>query len=231
MKKGENKKQKKALARRSEAKRERAAQAGQWSQEIVAIRHGRTYPIVGCWAQQDWQESGLAHVIIARRQPDGRLVFGDYMVDYYCLGMKNCFARGNVSLDRFARDILPKIMPDGAAEAISSSLAHELIYGSIEYAARWGFAPHPDFEFAQEVLDAPALHTQRGNVTFGKDGKPFYINGPRDDARAIVDQLARSAGVDNFEYMVMLGDHLDELAASETPPTTSDGTADSTDRA
>jgi hypothetical protein len=229
MKKGD-KKQQKASARRNQAKRERAALDGQWSQEIAAIHHARTYPIAGCWVQPGWQENGLAVVVVARRQPDGRLVLGNYEVDYYCLGVKNCFGRGNVSLDWFEKKLLPKVMPDGVAEPIAPALAHELIYGSIAYAARWGFAPHPDFEFAQEVLDAPALRPQGSNVTFGKDGKPFFISGPNDDAGAVVAQLERSAGAGNFAY-VPVDEALLAPPASETPPTTADGTADSTDRA
>jgi hypothetical protein len=178
---------------------------------MMTIRHARTFAILGCWAQPDWRETGLAVVVVARSQPNGRVVFGNYMVDYYCLGVKDCFARGDVSLNRFHSEILPDIIPGGVAESISVELAHELIYGSIEYAALWGFAPSPDFEFAQEVLDPPALHPARGNVTFGKDGKPFFINGPRDDARAVVDQLARTAGVGNFDFLVMVGDNPEEV--------------------
>lgn len=210
MKKGE-KKQQKALARRSEKKRERAAQAGERSREIVAIRHARIYPLLGCWVQPDWQESGLAVVVVARRQPDSRIVFGTYLVDHYCLGVKNCFARGNVSFDRLMKEILPQVIPGGVPHAISPDLAHEIVYGGIEYAARWGFRPHPDFDLAQGVLDLPAQHPQRGNVTFGKDGKPFYISGPDDDARAIVDQLERTAGPGNYEYLMMIGDPMDDL--------------------
>ena len=215
MKKGEKKKQQKALARRTEKKKEKAAQASQWSREIVTIRHARTFPILGCWVRPDWRETGLAVVVVARSQPNGRVVFGNYMVDYYCLGVKDCFARGDVSLNRFRSEILPEIVPGGVVEPISVELAHELVYGSIEYAARWGFAPHPDFEFAQEVLDPPDMHARRGEVTFGKDGKPFFVNGPNDDERAIVAQLERTAGAGNFDYLVMFGDNLDGIEDAE----------------
>lgn len=216
MKKGEKRKRQKTLARRTESRKAKATAATQWSQEIAAIHHARTYPILGCWVRPDWRETGLAVVVVARSQPNGRVVFGNYMVDYYCLGVKDCFARGDVSLKRFHEEILPDIIPGGAAEPISVDLAHELVYGGVEYAARWGFAPHVDFEFAQEVLDPPAMRARRGEVTFGRNGKPFFVNGANDDARAVIAQLEKTAGAGNFDYAVAFGDNLEEL--EEEPP-------------
>jgi len=36
----------------------------------------------------------------------------------------------------------------------------------------------------------------------GDDGKPFYIAGPYDHARAIVDKLIRRLGPDGFHYII-----------------------------
>ncbi|HCJ33979.1 MAG TPA: helix-turn-helix domain containing protein, partial [Ktedonobacter sp.] len=42
-------------------------------------------------------------------------------------------------------------------------------------------------------------------LTFGKDGKPFFVAGPRDNAARIVKQLEKTAGPGNFDYVAMLG--------------------------
>jgi hypothetical protein len=45
------------------------------------------------------------------------------------------------------------------------------------------------------------------SFTFGKDGKPFYISGPRDTperSRAIVDRLMERCGPGRFDYLVVL---------------------------
>jgi len=73
-------------------------------------------------------------------------------------------------------------------------------------AKRYGFEPHPDFSLASNVLDPPGTHPSEQQLEFGKDGKPFFIAGPYDDAHAIVTKLARTAGEGNFHYMVSWGD-------------------------
>ena len=96
--------------------------------------------------------------------------------------------------------------------SISPVLAHEIVYGGIEYAAQFGFRPHRDFKLSQRVLDPPEAHPRAGTVEFGKDGKPFYISGPYDNPDAIVRQLSRTAGEGNFHFLMRAaGLPLDEL--------------------
>ena len=102
----------------------------------------------------------------------------------------------------------------GNTPPIALALAHELIYGGIEYASRYGFRPDPDFKLAQLVLDPPEAHPPTGAVTFGKDGKPFYVSGPRDNVTAIVNTLMRTAGPDNFDYLAHLDSPPDGLVAA-----------------
>ena len=78
MKKGEKKKQAKALAKRTERKSaKKAQQVAAAEGELRPIRQARKYPLEGCWVQSGWQEAGLAVVVVARRQPNGLLVFGN----------------------------------------------------------------------------------------------------------------------------------------------------------
>jgi hypothetical protein len=40
------------------------------------------------------------------------------------------------------------------------------------------------------------------DVTFGRDGKPFYINGLRDDTYGNLAKLRRAVGGGNFDYLI-----------------------------
>jgi hypothetical protein len=202
VKKKQRKAPKKRTKRKSAHKQGRAA--GPMS-PLHHIRQARDYPIEGCWVQRGWDESGLAVVVIARRQPDGNLVFGNYLVDYYCLGLKDTYCNANIPLGQFRRDFLPKMFREGPPISISPALAHEIIHGGIEYAAQFGFRPHSDFKLSQSILDPPDLHPHTGTVEFGKDGKPFYISGPYDNVDAIMRQLTRTAGEGNFDFMMQIG--------------------------
>jgi hypothetical protein len=117
---------------------------------------------------------------VARRQPDGNVVFGNYLVDYYC-PVKDTYYNADIQVGQFHRDYLPKMFRSaGKPIAVSPALAHEIIYGSIEYAARFGFDPHDDYS-SQHVLDSPDLHARTGTVKFGLEGKPLFVAGPYDD--------------------------------------------------
>ena len=167
------------------------------------LQQAREYPILGCWVMTEWQNRGLTPVVVARKQPEERVIYGSFLVDLYCLGVKNAFWRSDISLKQFIRD-LPELLKD-SPEPCEADLAHELIYGSIEYARQYGFEPHFDYAKACLVLDPPEAHPRKNRVLFGKDGKPFFIAGPVDNARAIIAKLMQTAGKDNFDYMVMLG--------------------------
>lgn len=214
MKKGQKKKQLKALKKRKETKSEKKQTRvlAASSSVLYHIRRAREYPIEGCWAQKNWQkdnegDSDIAVVVIARRQPNGNIVFGSYLVDRYCLGLKSTFCNADIPPGEFHREYLPDLFrATDEPIGISPALAHEIVYGGIEYAAKFGFKPERDFRDSQYVLDPPDAHPRSGGVEFGRNGKPFFIAGPYDNADAIVRQLMRTAGEGNFEYLIMLGE-------------------------
>ncbi len=205
MKKGQQKKQEKALKKRIEAKLDRKAE-----RQIIAlgkkyiVQQARNYPIEGCWIRADWQKAGITPVFVTRRQPNGNVLFGCYMVDLYCLGVKDAFWRSDVPPAAFKRDVMGKSFAETTPLEISVDMAHEIVYGGLEYAASLGFKPHPDFELAQYVLDPPDAHPRSGNVEFGSDGKPLYVSGPYDDVDAIMSHLYRTLGPDNFHFMTAI---------------------------
>ncbi len=208
MKKGEKKRQRAALKRRARDKfRQRHAQVHASSPEELYIRHAREYPIFECLINSEWKAGGLAQMVIARRQPNGNILFGNYLVDYYCLGLKNTYCNADFTPAKYQRDVRDRVFrssPGGAIEC-PVDLAHEIIYGAIEYAARFGFKPQRDFSLSQFILEPADRFERRHNVEFGRNGKPLFISGPHDDAQAIIRQLERTAGPGNYDYLVMIG--------------------------
>jgi hypothetical protein len=167
--------------------------------ETRILEQARDYPILGCWMMEGWQEQGITPVIVARTQPDDRVVYGAFMVDIFCMGVKNALWEVDVSSKKLERDI-PRMCSE-APLAVESSLAHEIIYGAIKYARQWGFEPHRDFTKTSLVLDPPMDIIQH-QIEFGYQGKPLFVSGPHDNPRAIVNQLIRTAGEGNFDYIV-----------------------------
>jgi hypothetical protein len=173
------------------------------------VRRARTFPIAGCWITSGWDQednSGLVEVVVAREQPDGAICFGTYLVDKYCLGLKNTFTRAGYSRRRFEDELHGKMFPESSPVACSPELAHQMVYASIDYAARFGFTPQEDFALSQYVLTPRGELEEPYDLVFGKDGKPFFIAGPYDDANLILRQLRMTAGEGNYHYLVALGD-------------------------
>jgi hypothetical protein len=91
---------------------------------------------------------------------------------------------------------------DGKPVAAPLELAQHLVLGAIEYARQLGFEPHHDFTAAAGHLgdwSGPSA------ITFGRDGKPFYMQGPHDNAFAIIQTLNRTVGHDNYHYVMAVG--------------------------
>ena len=77
-------------------------------------------------------------------------------------------------------------------------LAQNLVHGAVGYARTLGFDPASDFDSTRDHLGPWA---GQGAITFGRDGNPFFIQGPRDNSASIVRRLRRSVGPD-FEYLI-----------------------------
>jgi len=168
------------------------------------LQHAREYPIFGCWVMEGWREEGITPVVVARRQDEDKVIFTVCLVDLYCLGIKDAYANADVSLKKFQSN-LPN-MCSQSPEPCSVELAHEIIYGGMEYAEKYGLKPHADFaaQFCDQVLDPPETHPRTNNVAFGKDGKPLFVSGPYDDnlkISTVMSALTRTAGEGNFNYV------------------------------
>lgn len=147
---------------------------------------------------------GLAQVIVAR-QERSRLLVGSYLVDFWCLGVKDTIPprkMGEREYELFCESCVRQFNQDFVS--ISLEDAQAIVYGAVDYARKLGFEPHQDFNTkAQAHLGLPPDNLRP--LEFGKDGKPFFISGPYDDAAQVIRTLEASVGKDNFHVLAGLG--------------------------
>lgn len=159
------------------------------------------WPVYECWMPENLWGLGLGNIVISRKNHQGDIAVAVFMVDVYCLGVKDCFARvGGFEeyenfLQRIARvhDQLQRIEPSYAAT---------LILQLVHYAQNIGFKPHADFIKISKMLNNIPLD-EALTFSFGKEGKPFYMQGPHEtptDVKRIMRTLT-ALGEGNYHFM------------------------------
>lgn len=174
------------------------------SPENYIRQRSRALPIHKCWIMKGWQELGKTSVIVSRKHANGNISFCFYLVDLFCLGVKDTFFEFNTDEQKLVERIKRNTEYENFEE-ISYELAHNIIFSAIEFAEEYGFQPHKDFtrttEFFLEEDDDKIVLI---NIECGKNGKPFYINDGEDTAttKRILNQLHKTAGEGNYEYLL-----------------------------
>jgi hypothetical protein len=165
------------------------------------IKRAEQFSIYECLLNQDWQEKGLAHILLSRKQPNNEFIIGVFLVDIYCLGLKNTFCNANIPLEEYEKLKL-RMVGESSLITCDPVLANRIVYGAIEYARKLGFEPQKDFRLSRFTLGAPSEADLPYNIEFGKDGKPLYIAGPNDNADRVIEQLSKTVGDGNFHYLL-----------------------------
>jgi hypothetical protein len=189
---------------------------------VGAMTPKREAALAGCWVTDNWAAgltvsghpdwpgiqatedggSGLMGVLVAREHGSTVSACG-YLVDVWCLGVKNC--NGPKTMDR-------RKLPDFISHFFRAfthppvpaplELARHVVFGAVNYARGMGFEPHPDFaECVAHLGDWNGF----SEITFGCDGMPTYIEGPHDDTFRIMATLRKTLGDGNFHYICQIG--------------------------
>lgn len=210
-KKRQKKRAKKAAKRKAVVAAKRAA--GGFSGFLAGARSialATSAPIHECLMPEEMFEAGMGTVIVSRSMPDSRIGASFFLLDVFCLGIKNAYF---MAMSREAYDYrLGTVEQNETLTPIHPTCARKLVEGAEAYARDLGFSPHPDYQLAKRIfgdIDAVACPT---SFTFGKDGKPFFITGPNDTPariEKIIVTLTKRCGPDGFHYMVGMGGELD----------------------
>jgi tetratricopeptide (TPR) repeat protein len=168
------------------------------------FRQAAEFRICESHVNPNWQESGLAEVLIVRQTLSLKYVVGVYLVDVFCLGLKNTFVRATFRhadvrtlFSRFSQPM----------EEVSYEDARSIILGAVEYARQLGFEPHEEWKISGPIVEVERPF--RRNFTFGCDGKPLYIQGPDDDAQKIMKKLGLLAEKGEAHFLTIAGEEID----------------------
>lgn len=185
-----------------------------------------TRAVVGCWATNRWSkglglparylgldvdtsgftgDEGLIGVSVARPAPGSQLRLYHYLVDTYCLGVKNTIGPLRLAAERL-EPTLEQLFSShrGGYREIPAALAADLVYGAVEYARSLGFEPAKDSDYPA-TADHLGPWTGPSPIEFGRAGRPYFINGPSDEVDQVIATLDRTVGRAGYDTTTGLG--------------------------
>lgn len=143
---------------------------------------------------------GLGLVVIAREARYNQITLCSYLLDIWCLGVKDAMPPRTVDRIKFKEvvEALFNLFP-GKPQEVPLEVAQGMIFSACEYAESLGFQPHKDFEKTRAHIGE---WDGMIRIECGRNGKPFYVNGPHDNPTKIMETLKKSRGEGNFDFMI-----------------------------
>ncbi len=182
------------------------------SPENYIRQKARSLPIYECWITSNWKNSGLASICISRIHSNGNLTLGMYLVDLYCLGLKDTTYRFNFFRSDY-NELIDDMKEKQEMTKIDYPLAHNIIFAGIEYADELGFKPPKEFtSVTQYILEEDNDDIELIEIECGHDGEPFYIKSENTSIaqfHSILNTLNKSVGEGN--YKIFINDSMDDL--------------------
>jgi hypothetical protein len=164
-------------------------------------------PMLDCFTNEELWVSGMGNVLVSRRLPNGQVAASVFLIDRYCLGVKNAMWRVDTAAD-YHGTFLDRMERAGRRVELSPEFARKIVEGAVEYARGLGFAPHRDYHKAKRIFGRIDASTCDQEIEFGNDeGRPMYVSGPHDSQlriRQIVDTLKSSFGEGKYDVVLMM---------------------------
>jgi hypothetical protein len=167
------------------------------------VRRAAAGRLHGCWMHDVLFEIGYGVVILTREAAGGELAMASFLVDVYCLGVKDAFFRTIAPWD--LEEYLEQLGGADPLAAVDPSYARKLLGDAVRYAAGLGLKPHPDLAAVEALFGDVRADACDVTFAFGHEGKPFYVPGPSESpaqVRVRLAHLRRQLGDGGFEFML-----------------------------
>jgi len=166
------------------------------------------------WRSAKLFDSGCGYLVVSRFKADGRVESGFFLLDVFCLGVKDAGFHCYNSIADYRVD---RLFPDEDPMQMTAAAARKLTEDAISYARGLGFSPGFDYKKASRVFGGITTTDCNEEFIFGKDGKPLYIQGSS-DSPARVERILRALEARCGEggyYYIVAADDFDSLDGEE----------------
>ena len=165
------------------------------------------FPVHECLVPSGLFETGVGTVIVARKAADGNIALGAFLVDVYCLGVKDAMFNivGELEYEQSIKARFIASHQGQHYEQLHVACARKLIEGAVAFAENHGFSPHRDYRDAKNIFGDADASACPVRFTYGMNGKPFYMRGPYESAsraKRILETLHKTCGEGGYDYFV-----------------------------
>lgn len=199
----ENRRRKKIEAQRAKRKdKQRAVARIQSSGKMARMTTAKNWPIIETLIDDSLDDQGIASVYISRQGPHDQVAAAVFLVDAYCLGVKDVSLYFGPAW-KWKESMQLRRERDVQLKSISPEALRKLVESAVAYANSLGIAPHRDWFHACPILGDIDASTCTTEFEFGRDGKPFYVAGPYDTPqriRQIMAALDKTSGDGNYHF-------------------------------
>jgi hypothetical protein len=169
-------------------------------------------------AATDVWDEGIGNVLISRQLRSGEVAFVVFLIDMYCLGVKDVIME-IAPRSRYERNLYDKLAEKTTLIRLKPECARKLVEGAVEYALALGLPPHPDYRTARLIFGDVSAEACSERYVYGQDGKPFFVAGPYDGpakCRQILRTLENHCGPEGYHFLMPAGGGpVDELESDE----------------
>ena len=181
-------------------KKQKNQQTGQQflSPEKFMKQRARSLEIGTCFVSEDMHEYGEGYVIVTRRHTGGRISVAFYLIDIFCLGVKDSFYRLRLEEDELEEmlDRMPNIIKCSYEEA------HNWVYGAIAWAEEAGIAPDKSFAVTKYMLEEDTDEVPLIEYEFGHNGKHWLMANNNLELSRYLPLLKKNLGEGNYTLTV-----------------------------
>lgn len=182
------------------------------------VRRATAAPVHACFVQDSVFASGIGMVFLIRKTGVRSFAVGGFLVDGYCLGVKDAMFR---EVDEDEMDmLLDGVGTTGSLVRADPAYGRKLLRDAVAYAQSLGVPPHADFAAVEPLFGDAAADACDVQFQFGYEGRPLYVPGPTESPTQIrrrLDSLRRKLGDDGFDFGMPVDkpDALEDLGDDE----------------
>jgi len=150
-------------------------------------------------------------IVVIRQHPKGTFTLAAFMLDRWCLGVKDTLWKFNIEEDEL--DFFLSLFEENldTLDEIEYVEAHNWVYGALAFAEDAGIKPCKGFDLTQHLLAEDDDNVELMEFDFGRNGKHCLVAKNHKEAARYIPLLDSNLGQNNYTVEIgPFGDDWDE---------------------